>query len=46
MDDFYRNLKVTDKAEALRKAQLKLLKTSRNNNPYYWGAFYLIGDFR
>ncbi len=46
MDGFYRNLKVLDKAEALRKAQLKLLKTSRNNNPYYWGAFYLIGDFK
>ncbi len=46
MDDFYRNLKVSDKAEALRRAQLKLLQTSRNKNPYYWGAFYLIGDFR
>lgn len=46
MDDFYRNLKVSDKAEALRSAQLKLLKNPGSRNAYYWAAFYLTGDFR
>jgi len=45
MDNFYRNLKVLDKAEALRAAQLELLKKPESKNPYYWAAFYLTGDF-
>jgi CHAT domain-containing protein len=46
MKELYRNLKGLDKAEALRTAQLELLKNPKSNKPYYWAAFYLIGDYR
>jgi len=44
MEQFYKNLKAMDKAEALRMAQLTVLKNPDYKNPYYWAAFYLIGD--
>ncbi|NEP02129.1 MAG: CHAT domain-containing protein [Symploca sp. SIO2E9] len=34
------------KAEALRRAQLALLKSDEFSHPYYWAAFVLIGDWR
>lgn len=46
MKRFYENLKGMDKAEALRLAQIELLQNPRYSNPYYWAAFYLIGDYR
>ncbi len=46
MKELYRNLKGLDKADALRTAQLELLKNPKSNKPYYWAAFYLIGDYR
>lgn len=33
-------------AKALRKAQLDMLKHSRWQNPYYWAAFILQGEWR
>jgi len=44
MEQFYKNLKTMDKAQALRMAQLEVQKRSEYKNPYYWAAFYLIGD--
>ncbi|WP_181256740.1 CHAT domain-containing protein [Merismopedia glauca] len=54
ISEFYTNLverKMT-KAESLRQAQIKLIKTKQedriNNdydNPYFWAAFVLIGDW-
>jgi CHAT domain-containing protein/Tfp pilus assembly protein PilF len=50
MVDFHRNLLGTErparKADALRRAALKLLKTSRYNHPFYWAAFIVVGDGR
>jgi CHAT domain-containing protein len=43
MDEFYRNMKSMNTADALREAQLALQKTAEYNSPYYWAAFYLIG---
>lgn len=43
---FYKNIKTIPKSEALREAQLYLLKNTYYNNPYYWAAFVLIGDWR
>lgn len=34
------------KAEALRRAQLELLKHPATSAPFYWAAFELIGDWR
>lgn len=51
MVDFHRNLlekrgtrQRVGKADALRRAALKLLKTSQYNHPFYWAAFIVVGD--
>jgi len=36
----------TSPAEALRAAQLSMAAERRWENPYYWGAFVLVGDVR
>jgi CHAT domain-containing protein len=51
MTDFYRNLSQAaissqNKAEALRQAQLTLLKSPDFSHPYYWAAFVLVGNWR
>jgi CHAT domain-containing protein len=33
-------------AEALRNAQVSIASERRWSNPYYWGAFVLIGDWQ
>ncbi|MBD2295778.1 CHAT domain-containing protein [Anabaena sphaerica FACHB-251] len=47
MVEFYRQLvqfKVT-KAEAIRLAQIKLLKQPEYSNPFYWAPFVLLGNW-
>ncbi len=49
MGQFYKelanqNTSVT-KAEALRQAQLTLLKSSRFNRPYFWSSYVLVGNW-
>ncbi len=34
------------KDEALRAAQLELLRTPQHADPYFWSAFVLMGDYR
>lgn len=47
MSDFYLNLKdpTISKAEALRMAQVKLIKTDGFEHPFYWAAFLLVGNW-
>jgi CHAT domain-containing protein/tetratricopeptide (TPR) repeat protein len=42
MTDFYANLKDDTKAEALRKAQVALLRNGFG--PFYWASFEIVGD--
>jgi CHAT domain-containing protein len=46
MDAFYDELKKGDVtiAEALRRAQVSLIKSSQYNHPNYWSAFFAIGN--
>jgi len=44
MLEFYRNLREADRADALRTAQLKLLRSPEHSHPYFWAAFKLIGS--
>ena len=47
MSQFYQELansKVT-KAEALRRAQLKLIKNPQQQHPIYWAAYVLVGNW-
>jgi CHAT domain-containing protein/Tfp pilus assembly protein PilF len=48
MTEFYRQLRThgVSKAEALRRAQTKLLGMTRYRHPGYWSAFVLIGSWR
>jgi CHAT domain-containing protein len=52
MVDFYQTLgfsnvlSKSNKAEALQKAALKLLRSRQYRHPFYWAAFVLIGDSR
>lgn len=48
MIDFYENWTAgTSKAQALRAAQLDLLRSDQNkDHPYYWSAFVLAGDWQ
>jgi CHAT domain-containing protein len=47
MATFYRNLKAgKNKAEALRQAQLHLLRNRRYSHPFFWSPFILIGDWQ
>jgi CHAT domain-containing protein len=34
------------KAEALRQAALKLMKSPGASHPFYWAGFVLVGDGR
>ncbi|MEG4574532.1 CHAT domain-containing protein [Microcoleus sp. N3A4] len=48
MAEFYKQLasSKTSKAEALRNAQLKLLKNQQYQNPYLWAPFVLVGNWQ
>ena len=45
MVQFHRNLLAgMTKAEALRRAELKLSRDPRYNHPFYWAPFVVVGD--
>ncbi|MEL7054029.1 MAG: CHAT domain-containing protein, partial [Cyanobacteria bacterium J06588_5] len=47
MTEFYRELATGEltKAEALRRAQVKILQKNEFSHPYYWAPFVLIGNW-
>jgi len=47
MTEFYREISGGEltKAEALRRAQIKILKNPTYSHPYYWSPFVLIGNW-
>ncbi|MDT4291944.1 CHAT domain-containing protein [Methylomonas sp. MO1] len=47
MAEFYKALAVsgTSKAQALRQAQISLIKQDRLENPFYWSPFILVGNW-
>ncbi len=49
MNSFYQKLKQsninTSKAQALRRAQLELIKSNRFSHPFYWAPFVMIGNW-
>jgi len=46
MTEFYKQLKTAPtKSEALRQAQVSMLKKSEDfSHPYYWASFTIIGS--
>ena len=48
MSLFYENLSTSgvNKAEALRQAQLSLLRSSQYQHPFYWAPFVLVGNWQ
>ncbi|MBI4377962.1 MAG: CHAT domain-containing protein, partial [Nitrospinae bacterium] len=45
MEEFYKNLKEKPKDEALREAEITLIKNKEYSHPFYWAPFFLTGDF-
>ena len=47
MGKFYQGLQESGvtKAEALRRAQLSLLKNPQFNRPHFWGPYVLVGNW-
>ncbi|MEM9273272.1 MAG: CHAT domain-containing protein [Cyanobacteria bacterium P01_F01_bin.143] len=47
MSEFYRHLNQpdTNKAQALRQAQLSLMQEPKYQHPYYWAPFVLVGNW-
>jgi CHAT domain-containing protein len=44
---FYRELSAgAPKAEALRRAQLSVLRDPRRRHPFFWAPFVILGDWR
>jgi CHAT domain-containing protein len=48
MGEFYKNMvkNKRSKTDALRKAQLTLIKNEKYAHPFYWAPFILVGDWR
>jgi CHAT domain-containing protein len=47
MVEYYRRLQRGEgRSEALRQAQLKLLRGKTHNHPFYWASFIQTGDWR
>jgi CHAT domain-containing protein len=46
MKEFYRNLKTMETVEALRTAQMTVMRDARFAQPYFWAGFVLIGQWR
>jgi CHAT domain-containing protein/Tfp pilus assembly protein PilF len=46
MEEFYKGLKGKSKDEALRDAEISLIKSKDYSHPFYWAPFYLTGDFK
>lgn len=44
MQSFYQHGRVASIGSALRTAQTDLMKTARYSHPYYWGAYFVVGD--
>lgn len=47
MNEFYQQIRKTSqtKAQILRQAQLKLIKSEQFNHPFYWAPFVLVGNW-
>lgn len=43
MKDFYTNIKTLEMSEALRRAQMKMIRSKEYNHPFYWAAFNITG---
>jgi len=46
MGVFYRELRGRPMADALREAQLSLIKSETHRDPMFWAPFLLVGDWR
>jgi CHAT domain-containing protein len=44
MTDFHKGWKSASRADAMRSAQINLLKQAKYANPYFWAPFTLVGD--
>ncbi|MGV8056836.1 MAG: CHAT domain-containing protein [Smithellaceae bacterium] len=43
MKEFYTNIKIMEKTEALRQAQIKMIQSKEYSHPFYWASFNITG---
>lgn len=46
MQKFYSGLRTDSAQQALRTAQLDLLRSAEHTHPFFWAAFKIEGDWR
>jgi tetratricopeptide (TPR) repeat protein len=46
MKEFYKNLKTMEAVDALRNAQMTLIRDPKYVQPYYWAGFVLLGQWK
>jgi tetratricopeptide (TPR) repeat protein len=46
MKEFYKNLKTMEAVDALRSAQMTLIRDPRFIQPYFWAGFVLLGQWK
>jgi CHAT domain-containing protein/tetratricopeptide (TPR) repeat protein len=44
LEAFYRSGRTSSIGTALRSAQMTLIKQPQSSHPYYWGAYFVVGD--
>ena len=44
IEDFYRSARSGTIGDALRSAQSELMTAASSSHPFYWGAFFIVGD--
>jgi len=44
IEDFYRSARSGTIGDALRSAQSELMGAASSSHPFYWGAFFIVGD--
>ena len=46
MEAFYRSARTEDIGASLQTAQRELMAQPKYSHPYYWGAYFIVGDAR
>ncbi len=44
IEDFYRAARSGTIGDALRTAQTEIMGATKSSHPYFWGAFFIVGD--
>jgi CHAT domain-containing protein len=46
MEDFYTSARTQDIGAALQSAQRQVMAQAKYSHPFFWGAYFVVGDAR